>query len=508
MIRHMSGSLQNTLKLLEFAKLLGQQSNFNEILRLVAHYSAQFLKADIALILMLNPDTRKTVKTIFKDGKTVEQKQYRNIHIHVGGWIINRKKSFFSKNIQRDNRFSKGLFDKIPIKSVAGTPLVIERTIIGALIVLYWDSSNIDSPDLISSLENLATICAPYLRNAQKIREYFELDLPETSLLVKYNNAGLYGKSPRFIELLRAIEAAARCDARVLLIGETGTGKELIARAIHNFSHRTKNPFVAIDCGAVPDNLLESEFFGHTKGAFTGAYSDRQGLILQANDGTLFMDEINNLPLEMQAKLLRFLEASEVRPVGSDKVVKTDVRIIAASSVSIKQLVDYHHFREDLFFRLHVYPIYVPDLSERQEDIAYLAKHFIEICCKQQHKNCQNFHEDIIDFIKQRQWKGNIRELENFVERLVTLVPEQVTNISAETLPEDLRQEFTQFQQKRIKQYHPLPLKHKVQEYEADLIRQTLIDCNWNQSEAARRLSTSEKNIRYKMEKFHIRKPN
>lgn len=494
--------------LFEFAKILGQQNDFQEILRLVAQKSAQFLEADLALILMLNPDTRKTVKTIFKDGKTIEQKEYRDIHIHIGGWIINHKKSFLSHNIQKDDRFAEGLFDKIPIQSVAGAPSVIEGTIIGALILLYWDSAHSENTDLVNSLENLAAISVPYLRNAQKIREYFELDLPETSLLVKYNNAGLYGKSLRFIELLHAIEAAAKCNARVLLIGETGTGKELIAKAIHHFSSRAKCPFVAIDCGAVPDTLLESEFFGHTRGAFTGAHTERQGLFMEANGGTLFMDEINNLPLEMQVKLLRVLEENEVKPVGSDKVVKTDVRIIAASSVPLKQLVEDHQFREDLFFRLHVYPIYVPDLSERQEDIALLANHFLQHYTKEQNKNAKSFHEEVIDFIKQRRWEGNIRELENFVERLVTLVPEDVSIIAADAFPEDLREELAHFQQKRIEHHRPEPLKNKVQEYEADLIKKTLIDCNWNQSEAARRLDTSEKNIRYKMEKLNIRKPD
>ena len=499
---------ENTNDLIEFAKLLGQQSDFQEILRLVAHHSAQILKADLALILMLNPDTRKTVKTIFKDGKTIEQKEYRDIHIHIGGWIINHKKSFLSHNIQKDDRFAEGLFDKIPIQSVAGAPLVIEGTIIGALILLYWDSAHSENTDLVNSLENLAAISVPYLRNAQKIREYFELDLPETSLLVKYNNAGLYGKSLRFIELLHAIEAAAKCNARVLLIGETGTGKELVAKAIHHFSSRAQNPFVAIDCGAIPDNLLESEFFGHTHGAFTGAHSDRQGLFQEATRGTLFMDEINNLPLEMQVKLLRVLEENEVKPVGSDKVVKTDVRIIAASSVPLKQLVEDHHFREDLFFRLHVYPIYVPDLSERQEDVALLTNHFLHLHAKRQIKNSQNFHEEVIDFIKQRTWKGNIRELENFVERMVTLAAEDVSIIGAESFPEDLREELDQFREKRTANYRSEPLKDRVQEYEAKLIKQTLIECNWNKSEAARRLDTSEKNIRYKIEKLNIRKPD
>ena len=490
----------------ECARLLGQQSDFEQILRLVAHHSAQTLHADLALVLMLNPDTRKTIKTIFKDGKTFEQKEYRNVHIHIGGWIINRKKSFLSHDIQKDDRFTKGLFDKIQIKSVIGAPLVIEGMIIGAIILLFRESCKNSNSDLLDFLENMAAVSAPYLRNAQKIREYFELDFPETSLLAKYNNTGLYGKSPRFTELLRAVESATKCDARVLLIGQTGTGKELIARAIHNFSARAQNPFVAVDCGAVPDNLLESEFFGHVKGAYTGAHSDRDGLFLEANGGTLFMDEINNLPLDMQAKLLRALEENEIRPVGGNKVIKTDVRIISASSVPLKQLVADHHFREDLFFRLHVYPIYVPDLAERWEDIAFLAKYFLDVYARQQNKKCDNFHAEVIDFIKQRQWPGNIRELENFVARLVTLSSEDVTVIDAGSFPEDLKVELYEFQQNRIENRQREPLKEKVQEFEAGLIRQTLIDCHWNQSETARRLSTSEKNIRYKISKYGIRK--
>ena len=358
----MSKSKTHNFDLFEFAKILGQQSDFKEIVRLVANKTSQSLKADLALILMLNPDTRKTVKTIFKDGRSIEQKEYRDIHIHVGGWIVTHKKAFSSSHIQKDKRFAEGLFDKIPLKSAAGVPLIIESIVIGALIVLFKDSASLDKSNWISSLENIATLAAPYLRNTQKIRDYFKLSLPQSSLLAKYNSTGLFGKSSRFLEMLHATEAAAKCDARVLLIGKSGTGKELVARAIHRFSSRAESPFVAVDCGAIPANLLESEFFGHKKGAFTGANSDRQGLFLEADHGTLFMDEINNLPLEMQAKLLRVLQEGEVRPVGSDKTISVDVRVIAASSVSLKKQVEDNLFREDLFFRLHVYPVYIPDL--------------------------------------------------------------------------------------------------------------------------------------------------
>ncbi len=497
-----------TEDLIEFAKVLGQQTDFQEIIRLIANKAAQIFKADLAIILMLNPNTRKTVKTIFKNGKSVEQKEYRDIYIHVGGWITNYCKPFISKQIQNDERFAKGLFDKIPINAVAGVPLAIEGIIIGALILLYKEPSGFDNSELIKSLENLSVLAAPYLRNAQKIREYFDAALPDSSLLVKYNNADLYGSDASFIELLHTVEAATKCDARVLLIGNTGTGKELIAKAIHKFSSRGEYPFVAVDCGAIPNSLLESEFFGHKKGAFTGANSDRPGLFLEANGGTLFMDEINNLPIDMQSKLLRVLQEGDIRPVGSDKIVKTNVRIIAASSTPLKKLVDENYFREDLFFRLHVYPIYIPDLNERKDDIALLANHFLVRFAEQQDKKAANFHEEIIDFIKQYTWKGNIRELENFVERLITIAPKDAKVIGAEVFQADLRGELDQFRERQKYQKPTASLKGKVQDFEAQLIKQTLIECNWNKSEAARRLNTSEKNIRYKLETLNISKPD
>jgi transcriptional regulator with GAF, ATPase, and Fis domain len=503
----MSQQIKHSENLFEFARILGQQTDFQEVLRLVAHKSAQFLKADLALVLMLNPDTRETIKTIIKDGKHIDQKEYRDIHIHVGGWIINNKKSFLSHHIQNDDRFLKGLFDKVPLKSIAGVPLIIEGIIIGALILLYRDSSNLSDTGLIEYMENMAIVSAPFLRNVQKIRQFFDSAIPETTLLLKYKNAGLYGKSPRFIEMLHAIEATTKCNVRVLLDGKTGTGKELIAKAIHQFSSRANFPFIAIDCGAIPNTLLESELFGHKRGAFTGAHSDRQGLFLESNGGTLFMDEINNLPYDMQSKLLRVLEDGEVRSIGSDKAVKTDVRIIAASSVPLKKLVEDNLFREDLFFRLHVYPIYIPELGERPEDIAVLANHFLVQYAKQQNKDILNFHEEVIDFMKQRIWNGNIRELENFVERLTTLIAKDVTIMDVESFPADLREELNQFRDKRKYRQPSEPLKNRVQKFEAELIKETLIECNWNQSEAARRLGTSEKNIRYKMEQLNIQKP-
>ncbi len=324
-------------------------------------------------------------------------------------------------------------------------------------------------------------------------------------MIQKYKNVGLLGKSPRFIELLHAVEAASKCDVRVILDGKTGTGKELIAKSIHQFSYRANFPFVGIDCGAIPTNLLESELFGHKRGAFTGADTDRGGLFLEANGGTLFLDEINNMPIDLQSKLLRVLQEGEIRPVGSDKSTKIDVRIITASSTSLKTLIDEKKFREDLFYRLYVYPISVPDLNERKEDIPLLAEYFLHKYAKHQNKNLVSFHEVIIDFMKERKWKGNIRELENFVERLVTLTPINIEEISIKSFPADLTEELNQFREIQSCKRPIRSLKKLVQKYEAQLIKQTLIECDWNQSEAARRLDISEKSIRYQMKQLNIK---
>jgi transcriptional regulator with GAF, ATPase, and Fis domain len=493
-------------ELIEFAKILGQQTDFEEILRLVANKTTQFLNADLALILMVNPDTRETVKTIFKDGKLTEPQEYQLIHIHVGGWILVHKQPFSSQNIQNDSRFMKGLFQDSPVGAVMGVPLTVEGVTIGALLALYKQPHKSVEPKTILDLENIAAVAVPFLRNVQKIKQFFAAPLPKDALIAKYEKIGLIGKSKIFRELLNAVEAAARCDVRVLLEGNTGTGKELIARAIHTFSSRSNGPFVAIDSGAIPPHLIESELFGHKKGAFTGASAERTGLFVAANGGTLFIDEIENLPLAMQTKFMRVLQHGEIRPLGSNATVKINVRIITASSKPLRTLVDSGDFREDLYFRLHVYPIHVPDLTERGEDMTLLAKHFLTFFSKQQGKKTTSFSEELLDFIKYRKWAGNIRELENFVERLVTVSPPDTLLIDAYCFPPDLQKELEKFRSMKQQSWRGPSLSEQLQNLESNIIKQTLIECDWNQSEAARRLQTSEKNIRYKMKKLHIKK--
>jgi len=495
---------QKLERLIELASILGRQNDYQEILRLVSQKASSLLDSQNAILMMINPTTRQTVKTIFKEAGEGNQPDLNGLQTHVSGWIIKNKQSFKSEDIKTDNRFSKNLFKDIAIESVLGVPLHTENILFGTLLIFNIDSKNRNLDLSLEYLEKLAALIAPFLRNAQKVREYFESPIPQKSLLSKYETVGMIGKSKNFVDLLKAVESAASCDVRVILEGESGTGKEMVARAIHQFSSRADHPFVAIDCGAIPENLIESELFGHVKGAFSGAATDRKGLFEEADRGTLFMDEIANLPLDMQTKLMRVLQSGEIRPLGSNKSRNTNVRIISASSKPLKKLVNEQQFREDLFYRLHVYPIQMPSLDDRQEDIPLLANHFLEKFSTQQSKKIESFHEHIYDFMQARHWAGNIRELENFVERLVALAGSNVTIIKNNLLPIDLKKEMKEYETILPSRRIILPLSESLSEYEKQLIHDALIANNWNQSKTARILKTSEQTLRYKMGKLGI----
>ncbi|MBD3223378.1 MAG: AAA domain-containing protein [Caldithrix sp.] len=326
-------------------------------------------------------------------------------------------------------------------------------------------------------------------------------------LLEKYREVGLLGKCETFKQLLQTIDACVKVDVRVLLEGQSGTGKERIARAIHNLSPRRNNQFVAIDCGAIPGDLLESELFGHVKGAFTGAVRQRKGLLQEADGGTMFLDEVANLSLSFQAKFLRFLQENEIRPVGSNNTVPVQVRIISASSQQLDELVIKNAFRQDLYYRLNVYPIHVPSLSERRVDIAMLARHFLRRFSDRQEKQLQNIDAPMIEFFKNRPWPGNIREMENLIERLVTLVDTETNTLPFNILPQEYKQEWQKLQKTVIPTEIKLSLEEKLAKYEKHLIHEALMAANWNQSQAARYLAISEQTMRYKMKRLHIGNP-
>jgi transcriptional regulator with GAF, ATPase, and Fis domain len=491
----------------DLAIILGQQNEFQEILRVVSSKASTIFNAQITSIMMINPGTQNTIKTIIKKVKNNRGKDYKFVQTNVIGWVAKNNQSLLVNDIRTDVRFRKNLFKDTSIRSVMCAPLKSEGISIGYLVLFDKSDNAKFELEELTLLEKFAAIAAPFLSNVQKIEQYFNTPLPQAALIAQYEQYGLIGKSNNFIELLRAVEAAVRCDVRILLEGKSGTGKELIARAIHQCSSRKQYPFVAIDCGAIPENLIESELFGHVKGAFTGANHERKGLIEEANRGTLFIDEIANLPFNMQAKLLRVIQEGEIRVVGSNKIRKVDVRFISASSSSLHDLVDKQQFREDLYYRLHVYPINVPTLNERQEDIPLLANNFLTKFAKKQQKQVSSFDRSVLDFMQKKNWSGNIRELENFVERLVTLLSPDKSVIDYDILPSEFQEEFKILPMSREDHSIGKSLQEDLAEYEKHLIRQTLMQNNWNQSKAARILKISERTMRYKMEKLGINKP-
>ncbi len=237
----------------------------------------------------------------------------------------------------------------------------------------------------------------------------------------RFGFQNIVGENSRILDIYEQVQKVAPLDSAVILYGESGTGKELFARAIYANSHRVGRPFIAVDCSALSPGILESELFGHVKGAFTGAVEDKAGIFEMANGGTLFLDEVSNLPPDVQGKLLRVLEAQEYKPVGGSQIKKGDVRIISATNRDLKVLVDEGHFREDLFYRLNVFPIFIPALKERKDDIPRLAYYFLNLFCRKTGKRVEGFTDEALETLIRYDWPGNVRELKNVVERLVIL---------------------------------------------------------------------------------------
>jgi two-component system response regulator AtoC len=288
----------------------------------------------------------------------------------------------------------------------------------------------------------------------------------------KYKFDNMIGNSPAIQLVFARMEKILVTDSTVLILGESGTGKELVARAIHFNGLRKDKPFIAINCGAIPAELLESELFGHMRGSFTGAVADKLGKFELANKGTIFLDEIGTMPLQLQMKLLRVLQEQEVERVGSTSRVKLDVRVISATNADLEGKVRRGEFREDLYYRLNVIPIHLPPLRERREDIALLAKHFLRKICTDMHRPILEITQEAIRALEVYEWPGNVREMENVIERAVALtdgdiidrqdLPSQIGGISQENnhfptlqIPEDgldLSETMALFEQALIKQ--------------------------------------------------------
>ena len=319
----------------------------------------------------------------------------------------------------------------------------------------------------------------------------------------------LIGESPKIRKVVDMVKKVAPTDSTVLICGESGTGKELIARAIHANSRRKDEVFFAVDCGTLSSNLLESELFGHTKGAFTGAHKDKPGIFKLADGGTVFLDEISNISLKVQAKLLRFLEEREFLPLGSTSPQKVDNRLILATNQDLKEMVSGGSFREDFYYRIFVYPIIMPPLRERKMDILPIAYHFMRQFSRSLGKNIAGFDNDAVNRLRQYDWPGNVRQLRNVTERAIILCEKE--QISPKELPflDDIEQLIervpsTNEELKRIKK----EIRQKaVSTVEKNFVLNALMQSNWTVTRAAKKVGLQRTNFQNLMKKHGISLP-
>ncbi|MBT3230004.1 MAG: sigma-54-dependent Fis family transcriptional regulator [Candidatus Marinimicrobia bacterium] len=347
-----------------------------------------------------------------------------------------------------------------------------------------WDF--LTKPVDLDQLETLLKGIVDHIQTTQKLNN--------SSIDQDSEEIGFLAKDPVMLGLLQQAKRVAGSQVTVLITGETGVGKEVLADYIHQHSPRSEHPMVAVNCAALPSHLIESELFGHEKGAFTGATATRTGRFEEAHEGTLFLDEIGDLPLEMQTKLLRFLQSGEFQRIGENKVLKSDVRVIAATNVNLLHAIEIGEFREDLYYRLNVINLEIPPLRSRPDDIAVLSKYFLEKFSNREGRAELSLSNKALVALEAYHFPGNVRELGNLLERAVLLCQE--VEIQAQGL---------NLQSKPGEKAVSGKLKDSVGGLEVDLIKTTLEAAGGNQSECARRLGISERVLRYKLQKYHLK---
>ncbi len=325
----------------------------------------------------------------------------------------------------------------------------------------------------------------------------------------KYGFQNIVGKSKKMQEIYRVIAKVAPTDSTVLIYGQSGTGKELIARAIHFNSPRREKQFVPVDCAVLSENLLESELFGHIRGSFTGAVTTKPGLFEIADGGTFFLDEVGNISLAIQAKLLRVLQEREFTPVGGTKVKKVDIRLIAATNKNLEKMIKEEIFREDLYYRLNIVPIYLPALKERQEDIPQLASHFLKKYSEEMSKTIKGFTPEAMERLMRYPWPGNVRELENVVERSVIMVDDETVRPEHLILPKEEEKEAIEIQipltSDELKELKKHLREKAVEEIERAFVMSALERNRWNVTRAAEEVGMLRPNFQALMRKYNLR---
>ena len=493
--------------LVDITKALNSTLNLNEVLEKIIDSVINLADTDRGFLMLANRNGDMEFRIARDRTEQPLDKDDFAVSYSIIDDVVKKGKPLFISDILEHDRFrdQKSVID-LNLRTAVCLPLTLENRVIG---VIYTDSNrlaeelNEDDMSIVSAFASQAAIAIENARLHGELilskenlaRENLEL---KQELSEKYEFSGIIGKSKAMLDIFSMIKKVAPLTSTVLIQGPTGTGKELIARAIHFHSPRKTKQLVTINCGAMPENLLESELFGHVKGAFTGAISDKAGLFEIANGGTIFLDEIGDMPQPLQVKLLRALQDGEIRRVGGTTSRTVDVRVIAATNRDLTEDIKNKSFRQDLYYRLNVVPIHIPPLRERKEDILPLTEHFLEKYSTKLAKQDMRILPEAIKLILANQWEGNVRELENTVERALALSGES-TVLSVEHFPQ-LRRDPDIFDQLE----HRKSLKEKLRTVEKKIIIETLEKTNWKITKSAEILEVTRQHLHNKIKQHNI----
>jgi Nif-specific regulatory protein len=489
--------------LLEVSKVLNSSFELEKNLSRTMRVIGEFLEMERGSVFLLDHNT-KQLKIVAAHGLTREQIEKGKYRIGEGivGRVLEKGNPLVIPNVGEEPLFLNKTGSRIKKTGISFlcVPISFKRESIGVLSAdkIFRDSGILVDED-IRVLEIIASIIAQYVilwknyKDSEQEREDLKLQLKG-----KYSLPNIIGASDRMQEVFEAVHRVADSKATVILYGESGTGKELIAKAVHYMSPRSKEPFVKFNCASIPEGLLESELFGHEKGAFTGAITARKGRFELAHGGTILLDEVGDLPINLQPKILRVLQEREFERVGGERTIKVDVRLIAATSRNLEELVSKGKFREDLFYRLNVVPIFMPALRERKEDVPLLVEFFLRQFNEENKKEVMIAPESLRKLMDYN-WPGNVRELENSMERLVVMSGKDI--IRPSDLPINLKlpshEEITQRES----------LRAGIQDIEKSSILDALERTGWVQAKAARMIGLTPRQIGYKMKKYGIAAP-
>ncbi len=481
--------------LAEASAAINSTLDLNTVLDQIARNAARVMRAEASSVLMFDRRTNKMIfaAAVGERGKALLGKEF-DANLGIAGRVLENGQAENVDDVLQSPNFFSGIDEQsdFTTRGLMAAPMVYKSETIGVVEVLnHVGEGRFDDGDLklLSIFANLAACGA---RNAQAHENLRKENLALRGSVL--SGADVIGSSKPVKHMLKLADRVAPSNATVLLTGETGTGKEVLAKYIHNASHRADKPFVAVNCAALPETLLESELFGHEKGAFTGAVSQHMGRFELADNGTLLLDEIGDISASTQVKLLRLLQERGFTRVGGTKTISCDVRIIAATNRNLKKAMADGKFRDDLYYRLNVFPINVPLLRERRDDVQALVEHFVKLACANLGVGLRSVSPEAMALLTTYDWPGNVRELANVIERTVLLC-DSPELLSTHLPPEIISNE---------PEHSPTP--NSLWGNERAMIVKALRENNWNQSKAARALGISRDNLRYRVKKYDIQR--